>query len=371
MKYSSLFLFLFLFICTRASSISILPDSSQYKIISLDSLSDEDFALLEEYKDSFMTEVQQIKSTLLFKKQKPIDTTVALMNKSSHVEIGLDFTSKVLSNGRDASVKGVVFYPSLMYYHKTGLYASLSIGFYTDSTIRKSAPVPLLIFSPGFYRTFFKRWSFGISYSRSFSLYQEKLYQGMLNNSFNVFNSYNFWNYLNVGFSTAVSWSSNLNSRKYFEVQVGNTRFTKKVYYKNYTKLIGQAYSVNLTLSLRKDFSFFNILGAKVFTLSPEIFFAFGNDNAAFLIQGARKIGKSPISFDKFFGFLNMEPGLTADWRIRNLEIFAAFHCAISFNEFIEDGNVAGRITNPHHYYPYAEAGLKSLFRVKKKAKSL
>lgn len=322
-------------------------------------------ALLEEYKDSFMNEVKEIKSTVLYKKQKPIDTTVVLMNKLSHVEIGLDFASRVLSNGRDAGVKGVVFYPSVMYYHRLGFYAALSMAFYTDSTIRNSAKVPNVFFSPGFYRTFYNRWSFGLSYTRSFVLYGNAFQKGLLNNTLSLYNSFNFWNYLTLSVGAGISWSSNLNNR---HIALG-----RRITYRLLTQKLGESYSANISVSLKKDFCFYNVLGAKVFTLTPSLLFVFGHDNNAFLQKQFKK-GQNQLldstyrlAYDNLFGFLNLEPGLTADWRIKNFEIYAAFHCAIPFNEFVESGSVAGRITKPHHYYPYAEAGMKYLFRIEKK----
>lgn len=359
------FFVVFLFASIHSSVFSIanhtFSDSSKYKTISLDSLSDEDFALLEEYKDSFLTEVKEIKAVFIKNKRKPIDTTVAHMNKSSHVEIGLDFTSRALSNGRDAGVKGVMFFPSAMYYHKTGLYASISMGFFTDSTIRHSAKIPLLSVSPGFYRTFFKRWSINLGYTRNIIFYGDKFQQGLLNNSFRLYNSFNFWNYITLSMNTGISWSSNLTSKKYYLLPL------RKIYYKNLTKQLGQAYSVNIGLSFRKDFSFYNVIGAKVFTVSPEFSFLFGHDNNAFITK--RIFRGYLFTYDKFFGLLSLEPGLSVDWRIRNLEISVSFYCAIPFNEF--DETRLDRTTNPHHYYPYAEAGIKYLFMVKKKPKKL
>ena len=359
MRLAVFITFSLLLIVQIASAFTV--DSVQYKIISLDSLSDEDFALLEEYKDSFMKEVTIIKSALLFKKQKPLDTTVTLMNKLSHVELGLDFASHILSNGRDAGIKGIAFYPGIMYYHKTGLYASLGMGFFTDSAIRQSAKVPLLFISPGFYRTFFKRWTFSIGYSRCFNFYSPDFNRGLLNNSFSLYNAFDFWHYLTVSVAAGISWSSNLTSRKLYQLPA------RRITYKKLTQNLGEESAANISISLRRDFSFYNTLGAKVFTITPQLSFLFGNDNSQFVIKGIRKPGQFPVTYDKFFGFLNIDPGLGVDWRIRNLEISVAFHCAIPFNEFVENGNVSGRITSPHHYYPYAEAGIKYLFRIKKK----
>lgn len=348
-----------------ASLESPCADSIKYKYTSLDSLSSEDLKLLDEYKDSFSAEVMEIKAVFFQTRTKYIDTTVSRMNKSSHMEIGLDFVSRVLSIGRNTGVKGVVFYPSGTYYHKTGLYASMSMGFFTDSMISHSAKVPLLSISPGFYRTFFNLWILNIAYTRNFILYGNQFQRGLLNNSLSLYNSFDFWRYITLSVSGYISWSSNLNTRRI----LSNRRIT----YRNLTQELQQGYSANVAISLRKDFHFYNVAGAKVFTLSPELLFLFGRDNYAFLqkqfITGKNQLVDSSyrLAYDDLFGFIDLEPGLTADWRIRNLEIYASFHCAIPFNEFVEQGNVAGRITNPHHYYPYAEAGIKYLFRIRKK----
>ena len=127
------------------------------------------------------------------------------------------------------------------------------------------------------------------------------------------------------------------------------------------TKDAGQAYSANINISLRKDFAFYNIIGAKVFTITPDINFLFGHDNNTQILSPFRKPG-SIVSSDKFFGFLNVEPGVTVNWRIRNLEIFGAFHLAIPFNVYDDDLNT--RVKNPKEYHPYGEGGIKYLFRV-------
>ena len=101
-RFSLLLLLVFGGLLSKAavSSSAILTDSLQYKIISLDSLSNEDLALLEEYKDSFLFDLKEIQSALIYKKKKPIDTTVALMNRSSHCEIGLNVSGPIVSSGR-------------------------------------------------------------------------------------------------------------------------------------------------------------------------------------------------------------------------------------------------------------------------------
>lgn len=334
-----------------------VTDSTKYTIVSLDSLSDEDLALLEEYKDSFLTEVKDIKAALGIKSIKPVDTTVALMNRSSHFEIGLNAAGPILSNGRNTGLTGAVLSPTLMYYHKLGLYAATGMSFFTDTVISKSAKVPSFFISPGFYRTFYKRWTFNLAYTRNFIFYGLEVQRGMLNNSFSLYNSYDFWHYLTLSVSANISWSSNLTSKKF--VRIG----LRKVYYKTITKDAGQAYAANIGLSLRKDFCFYNVIGAKVFTLTPELYVLLGMDNSTFITRSIKR--RIVLTADKFFGLLDVEPGLTATWRIRNLEIFGAFHCAIPFNEYSSDQSK--RIKNPKEYYPYGEGGIKYLFRLQKR----
>ncbi len=363
-------LLLLLFAVTRAQQ----PGTTGYKITSLDSLSDEDVALLEEYRDSFLLEVEDIKAAMLYKKRKPIDTTVALMNRSSHAEISFNVTGPILSNGRSTGLTGAMLSPSVMYYHKLGFYAVLGLNFFTDSTMRASAKVPSMYISPGFNRTFFKRWTFSTGYARSFIFYGTDIktqnysfpasdfQKGLLNNTLFMYNSYNFWQYITLGLSVAASWSSNLTGKKYTTGPLG-----RRLYYKDLTRKSGQAYSINVGLVLRKDFAFYNVLGAKVFTISPDFCLFFGHDNNTLITRAISRPGLK-IDSDKFFGLLNAEPGFSLDWRIRNFEIFGAFHCAIPFNEY--DSDTGTRVKNPKKYYPYGEGGIKYLFRIKPTPKS-
>lgn len=355
---------------------SIAADSTRYAITSLDSLSDEDLALLEEYKDSFLLEIQDIKQTVFYKKRKPIDTTVAQMNRSTHFEIGFNASGPIISNGRNQNLKGAVLSPNIMFYHKWGLYAALGFTCYTNPvsvTGDSAVKLPGLYITPGFYRTFFNKWSLGFSYGRNFIFYGENIYRGLLNNSISLHNSFDFWRYITLSVTASISWSSNLRSKKYFEFKVPppppplpQISLTKRIYYSQLTKDAGQGYSANLAISLRKDFSFYNIIGAKVFSVIPDITFLFGHDNNQ-IITLRNRDGGSIISSDKFFGFLSVEPGVSATWRIRNLEIFGAFHLAIPFNVYDYDLNK--RITNPKQYNPYGEGGIKYLFSIAPKKK--
>lgn len=326
----------------------VLPgDSTKHQITSLDSLSPEDLALLDEYKDSFDIELQDFKDLLKVYRKKQIDTSVAQIDHSSHAEIGLDFASRLLSNGRSSGLKGVAFYPSAMYYHKWGFYAALGLGFMTDSAIRHSAPVPLMFISPGFSRLFFNKWQLNIGYTRGILFYGTSLEKGILNNTITFYNSFDFWHYIELAASMQASWSSDKRSR-----------------------FLAERYSVGVGLWLKHDFRFFNFIGSKVFTLTPELYFLFGHDNGTFLVRrlAGEQYGRPVVlQHDLFFGFLDVEPALTADWRIRNLDIYAGFHLAIPFSEFDDDTKT--RVKNPKHYYPYAQAGIKYVFMIKKKRK--
>jgi hypothetical protein len=342
-------------------NFGLTQDSTKYKIISLDSLSDEDKALLEEYRDSFLLEVEDIKNVFYKKKLKSIDTSVAFLNRSSHLEIGLDFMSRILSNGRASGISGVGLLPSVMYYQKLGFYGSVSMFFFTDSTFRKNAPIPLLNLTAGYYKTVLKRWGLGIAYNRSFAFYSDTFQQGILNNAVSLTTGYNFWNYITLTATASVSWSGNLNKKNrymYFRPPVPFMP-PRKVSYDSYTRELGQEYAANLLVSLRKDFSFFNIIGAKVFSVIPELNFLFGQDNSILLFD-------RQIVNDKFFGFLNLEPALSLDWRIKNVEIYAGCRLAIPFNQLNATTNT--RELNPKKYYPYAQAGAKYLFMVRKGA---
>lgn len=371
-RFYLLLLLLFCFSISRGATVAT-TDSTRYTILSLDSLSEEDLALLEEYKDSFLLEIEEIKSTALYKKRKPIDTTVALMNRSSHFEIGFNASGPIISNGRNQNLKGGVLSPNVMYYHKWGLYAALGFTCYTNPfsvTGDTAVKLPGLYFTPGFYRTFFNKWSLGVSYNRNFIFYGDEYYRGLLNNSFSLSNSFDFWRYLTLSVSTSISWSSNLRSKKY-DIDTLHPQpplppaIPVRRYYNNRTKNEGQAYNASISISLSRDFSFYNVLGAKVFSVTPNILFLFGHDNNQIL--ALRKGGGSILSSDKFFGFLDVEPGVNVIWRIRNLEIFGAFHLAIPLNVY--DTSKKMRVTNPKQYNPYGEGGIKYLFRLLPKKK--
>ncbi len=339
--------------------------NKEINLINLDSLSVEDSLLLEEFKDDFLAEVNDIRSAFSKKKLFPsIDTSINNMNRLSHVEIGLDIAGPIYSNGRETGISGAAFYPSFMYYHKTGLYASIGMSFFTDSFIRKSAPVPSLSITPGFFRTFFKRWSVGVNYTRSFPFYAGSFERGLLNNTFSIQNAFDFWNYLQLSLNTTISWSSDLYSKKYKEVTIPGTILKKRIYYSMLTKDLGQGFSAGLSILLRKEIIAYSSIKGGVLSIAPFFQMQFGNDNSAYIIRGIINGRPQPIQSDRFFGLLNLQPGLTAGWRITNFELYATCNVAFPFNEF--DDTSLKRIKNPKQYYPFGEGGLRCYFKAQK-----
>ncbi|MDB5281299.1 MAG: hypothetical protein JWO06_374 [Bacteroidota bacterium] len=321
--------------------------------INLDSLSPEDQALLLLYKDSFNQDVQDFLFVLNDSKRKPFDTTVYNMDKSSHVEVSLDFTSRILSNGRDVGVKGVFFAPSLAYFHKSGWYLGTSLGFYTDKSITKLSPVPLAVIATGYQHMFFRRWFISAGFSRSVTTYGNKVSRSLLVNNVSVSTAVDMWKHLIIGGGVYFNWSTVRLSRV--------------------ALLSFETHSVEIAVSLRKEFIIYKFIGAKVFTITPAITAYFGNDNQVFGLQQrtkgdsseTRALLKFARQIKTFFGVLDVEPSLTIDWRIRNLDIFATPILAIPFNTF--DTTSGNRTSNPKEYRFYVQAGIKYLFNVKKK----
>jgi len=127
--------------------------------------------------------------------------------------------------------------------------------------------------------------------------------------------------------------------------------------------------SVEIALSLRKDFVLYKFIGAKVFTITPAFNVYFATDNLAFVRQRTAAeqkhgaLGQYTTAIDNFFGFVDMEPSLTVDWRIRNFDISVTPVLAIPFNQFDYTSNT--RVENPKQYRFYVHAGVKYLFNVK------
>ncbi|HWB62777.1 MAG TPA: hypothetical protein VG603_04640, partial [Chitinophagales bacterium] len=325
---------------------------AMYPPVNLDSLSPEDKLLLETYKDSFDTELEEFLGAVGDKKFYKFDTTVYNMDHSSHCEVGVGFASRILINGRDVDVKGVGFYPVGEYIHKTGFYVGAGMSFYTDSTLAHAAPVPSAVLTAGYSHLFFKRWLLGASYAHTFINYGSTDSRTLLSNNFTLATAVDMWKRLVLTAAFGVDFSGIKDKSA--------PGFEKRSY--------------DVALTLRKDFVIYKFIGAKVFTITPAFAAYFATDNMAFIRersvaeQQLTGLGRFTIAIDHFFGFVNMEPSLTLDWRIRNLDIMVMPALAIPFNTF--DYTINQRVHNPKEYRFYVDAGIKYLFCIKKKAKA-
>jgi hypothetical protein len=352
-------LFVILFaIGTSHLSAQSVKDSIKYDF-NIDSLSADDRLLFNQYKDSFDAQLLDFMFTF-----SGLDTSVADMDRRSHVEVGLDFASKVLVNGRYCILtdyrsvsdnklhyyyqKGVEFFPSLTYFHKTGLYFGLSATFYTDTFITRKTDVPIILPTAGFQRTFFKRWTVGAGYTRAFLTYGSAVSRRLMDNTFSLNTGIDIWKKLIFSAGISAYWSS-LHSRLLPS---------------------DEKRSVEITLTLKKEFLIYHFLGAKIFSIVPAINAYVASDNrsyvrAAQIADGAKDSVIQKAGISNFFGFLDLEPSLLLDWRIRNLDIYVLPTLAIPF--YVYDEQTSMRVENPHFYRFYMQAGIKYLFAAKKK----
>ena len=334
------------------------------KVINLDSLSAEDEALFVQYKDSFKNDLYDFLEVINSSKQIKIDTSVYNMDRSSHVEVSLDFVSRQLINGRIIalstskgkviSLTGVGFYPTVMYYHKYGFYAALNTTFYTDYKIAHATPVPVVTPSAGYGHTFFKRWFIGAGYQRTFNTYGSSLSRILLNNTMTITSSVDVWKKLIFSSAFYIFWSSD----------------------HSVSLPADEKLSVELVLSLKKEFIIYKFLGAKEFTITPAMNFNFANDNRTFVsalaVSDVKKDSKKDTvvrtqNVNDFFGLLDLEPSINFDWRIRNVDIFLLPTLAVPLNIFYPAKDE--RVLDPKVFRFYVQAGVKYLFCIKPKRK--
>jgi len=341
----------------------VLSDSLP-KILNLDSLSADDQELLSQYQDSFKNDFYTVLDVFNINGKPKEDTSVFDMDRSSHAEVGLDFVSRELINGRIIalnttkgrliSLSGVGFYPAIAYYHKTGLFVSLSTTFYTDSALAHATSIPVISPSAGFSHTFFRRWFLSTSYVRNFNTYGSAESRILLNNEMSFTSSIDIWKRIIFSSTLYVYWSSD---------HAANVPADEKS-------------SVEILLTLKKDFRITRFIGATEFTITPAMNFYFANDNRTYVsalgVSDVKKDNKKDTiqkteNTNDFFGFLDLEPSVTLDWRIRNLDINFAPVLAIPFNVFAPLRDK--RFLNPKIYRFYVQAGIKYYFCVKSKKK--
>jgi len=338
------------------------PANGAPKLLNLDSLSADDQALLMQYQDSFKNDLYDFLDVFAKPGKNQIDTSVYDMDRSSHTEVSLGFVSRQLINGRVIALSttkgklialyGVGFYPAVAYYHKYGFYLELSTTFYTDYAIAHATPVPVVSPSAGYAHTFFKRWLLGASYTRTFNTYGSAESRLLLNNTMTFTSSVDIWKKLIFTSCFSTYWSTDRSAGLPADEKL----------------------STELVLSLKKVFTFYKFLGAKEFSITPALNFYFANDNRTYITALAVSDVKKDVKKDTvvrtqnvndFFGFLDLEPSVDFDWRIRNLDIYFTPTLAIPFNIFYPGKDE--RALNPKVYRFYAQAGIKYLFNVKRK----
>ena len=347
-------------VITRAQT----GNDSAPKMLNLDSLSEEDQALLLQYQDSFKNDLYDFLDVFSKQKIKAIDTSVYNMDRSSHAEVSLGFLSRQLINGRVIALSttkgkllvlnGVGFYPSVAYYHKYGFFFDISTTFYTDYNIAHATAIPAISPSAGYGHTFFKRWFLGANYTRTFNTYGSAESRILLNNAMTFTSSIDLWKKLIFTSSFYVYWSSDHSA----------------------SLTTDEKLSTELVLSLKKVFTIYKFTGAKEFSITPAMNFYFANDNRTYItalaVSDVKKDSKRDTvvkteNVNDFFGLLNLEPSVDFDWRIRNVDIYFTPTLAIPFNIFYPAKKE--RVLNPKVYRFYAQVGIKYLFCVKKKRK--
>jgi hypothetical protein len=247
------------------------PTDSLPKMLNLDSLSADDLVLLSQNKGSFQNDFYEFLDIFSDSKKSRVDTSVFDMDRSSHVEVYLDFVSRELINGRVIALSttkgklialnGVGFYPTVAYYHKYGFYFELSTTFYTDSAIAHATPVPVVSPLAGYAHTFFKRWFVGTNYTRTFITYGSAGSRMLLNNTMSLTSSIDMWQKLIFSATYSAYWSSDHSTSLPSDEKLSN----------------------EIVLSLKKAFVIYKFIGAKEFTITPALNFYFANDNRTYI----------------------------------------------------------------------------------------
>ena len=309
----------------------------------VDSLKD----LYKDVKDSMRDEVHDY-----------VDSLMDHMDKCSHFELGFDFASRQLIDGRSGPAYSVVGSPTLKYIHKSGFYAIFNTDeyklIYKQASIQKRPPridtstinniESDLTLTAGFSKTFWGKWDLDASLDHTFIFYgKDKTY---LSNSFNLTNSFDFWSYISVDL--------------YYNILFGGS---------SNTPASEKKYSNIITAGISHDFKIYRFLGSKVFTITPEFLVDAGNDNYVRnrLLARNQNGGLDIIkpATDNFFGLLNIEGSINIDYRIKNLDIYVDPRVAVPFNV------VPFNATNPSAYRNntttgpifYVTAGVKYLFK--------
>jgi hypothetical protein len=277
-----------------------------------------------------------------------VDSVIQHFDRWSHLELGVDLLSRQVFNGRTAGVSPS-FFPSLTYRHYVGLYASAGFSGYFDTTSsqsRRGRPgttnnqlYPSMEFTIGFSRTLFNSLDIDLFYNRSVNLFTSQFQIGgvrenistknLLANTMGIYVGYDFFDYIKL----AASYNYVFGSFSYATTDAATiTKIEKQLAPLNY---LTKAHLVNVSLS--KDFRFYHFLGAKIFSVIPQLDLGLGSDAVASALnrqRGANQNSAVDTTGKSYTGLLALDASLTLDYRIKNLEISLAPRLALPFNTY-------------------------------------
>jgi hypothetical protein len=248
------------------------------------------------------------------------DDTIEHMDRSSHIELGLDMTSNQYYYGRRGPASGAEGNPALKYVNWTGLFGMFDADMYNlhyslvrplrHDTITTDKLEPDLTLTAGYEHLFFEKWDIEFYYDHTFIFYGTD--KQLLSNTLDLNSSFDFWDYITAGFD--------------YQFLFGGAS----------TDGLKKKLSNVILFDLYKDFKIYRLPQSAVLSIGPEILTNVGNDNLARsrVIARGRHGGENvPELYDNFFGLLDVEGALNIDYRIKNLEVSFSPHIAIPFNE--------------------------------------
>jgi Bacterial protein of unknown function (Gcw_chp) len=172
----------------------------------------------------------------------PVNETDSIAPGKSSLQVGISFSSRALSSGRDFGVSQYIVMPSINYSHKSGFYA----GVYGNILSDVSPKYSLTTIALGYADSITSKWNYNIGYSR------------------NIFNP-----------DTAGLIKNSLSASIIFSVKHFNTSI-------QYAYLFGNEKAHRFTAGANGDFykSFDKVIDEISFT--PGVLFTFGTANVPF-----------------------------------------------------------------------------------------
>jgi hypothetical protein len=261
--------------------------------------------------------------------QKTITSNVedTIEVEKSFVQIGVSFSSRALSSGRDFGVKQYIISPSINYNHKSGFYTSVTGNILSDA----SPAYNLTTIGLGYENSINKKWNYAIAYSR------------------NIFNP-----------DTVGLIKNNINTSLRFGVKYFNASL-------QYSYLFGNERAHRITTGANADF--YKTCSRIIDNISfiPGVLVTFGTANIPFntfsssqfqkgtgvswqqwKIQRLRsRLGTSTTSKEQTFGLMNIDLIAPITIDIKNVQIGINYNYAIPQKLSEEDVDEI----NPSNYF--------------------